>query len=391
MARRGRPRAAPCAGPASAAGRPRGAPLLRQGLGASEDSGGEYETEHTLHGCGGNGIGDLTGIFISRRGKATGTPAPKSSQLSVPTHGGWVAGPGLVEPLSESVKVGAELTGKLQSVLVDEGDAVKKGQVLAVLVNDDYRAVVVAARASLAEKQANLEKIIHGARQQERAEALAAVNEAEANMKNTQAEMRRRERLYQKGVVSREETENFENQYQVAQARYNAALEHYKLIDAEARSEDVSMGQAQVQLAQAELQEDDARFEKTFIRSPLNGVILRRHHRAGETVVNSTSNPDPVFTLGDCKVLRARMDVDEADVADLRLGERAYVTARAFGDRKFWGKVVQIGEQLGKKNVQTDEPSEHVDKKILETLVQLDDAQTLPVGLRVDGYIETAR
>ena len=53
--------------------------------------------------------------------------------------------------------------------------------------------------------------------------------------------------------------------------------------------------------------------------------------------------------------------------------------------------MAQIGEQLGKKNVQTDEPSEHVDKKILETLVQLDDAQSLPVGLRVDGYIETVK
>ncbi|MGO8792864.1 MAG: HlyD family secretion protein [Terriglobia bacterium] len=336
-------------------------------------------------------LGILTGMFVSRRGKATETRAPESSDLSVPAHGDWVAGPGLVEPLSESVKVGAELTGKLQSVLVDEGDRVKKGQVLAVLVNDDYRAAVLAARANLADKQASLEKVIHGARQQERSEALAAANEAEANMKNAQAEMQRRERLYRKGVVSREETENFENQYSVAKARYDAALEHYRLIDADARSEDVSMGQAQIQLAQAQLAEDEARYEKTFIRSPLNGVILRRHHRAGENVVSSNSNPDPVFTLGDCKVLRVRMDVDEADVAGLRLDERAYVTARAYGDRKFWGKVVQLGEQLGKKNVQTDEPTEHVDKKILETLVQLDDAKELPVGLRVDGYIETAQ
>jgi len=339
----------------------------------------------------GMALGILTGMFISRRGKATETHAPESRELSIPTHGDWVAGPGLVEPLSESVKVGAELTGKLQSVLADEGDAVKKGQVLAVLVNDDYRAAVLAAQANLADKQANLEKVVHGARQQERAEALAAASEAEANMKNAQADMQRRERLYQKGVVSREETENFENQYNVAKARYDAAREHYRLVDAEARSEDVSMGQAQVQLAQAQLAEDKARYEKTFIRSPLSGVVLRRHHRAGETIVSSNSNPDPVFTLGDCKVLRVRMDVDEADVSGLRLGERAYVTARAFGDRRFWGKVVQIGEQLGKKNVQTDEPAEHVDKKILETLVQLDGALGLPVGLRVDGYIETAK
>lgn len=336
-------------------------------------------------------LGTLTGLFIARHGKATETHPPESSGLAVPTHGEWVAGPGLVEPLSESVKVGAELTGKLQSVLADEGDTVTKGQVLAVLVNDDYRATVLGARANLADKQASLEKTVHGARQQERAEASAAVNEAEANMKNTKADMERRERLYQKGVVSREETENFENQYNVAKARYDAALEHCKLIDAEARSEDVSMGQAQIQLAQAQLAEDEARYEKTFIRSPLSGVVLRRHHRAGETVVSSNSNPDPVFTLGDCKVLRVRMDVDESDVSGLRLGERAYVTARAFGERRFWGRVVQIGEQLGKKNVQTDEPTEHVDRKILETLVQLDDAKALPVGLRVDGYIETTK
>jgi multidrug resistance efflux pump len=177
----------------------------------------------------------------------------------------------------------------------------------------------------------------------------------------------------------------------MAKARYEEALEHYKLVDAEARPEDVEMARAAVRLAQADLEQDEARYEKTFIRSPLEGVVLRRHHRAGEIVVSSASNPDPVFTLGDCRVLRVRVDVDEADVAQLRLGARAYVTARSYGETKFWGHVVQIGEQLGKKNVQTDEPTEHVDKKILETLVELDRGHELPVGLRVDGYIETRR
>jgi len=125
--------------------------------------------------------------------------------------------------------------------------------------------------------------------------------------------------------------------------------------------------------------------------SPLDGVALRHDHRAGEIVVSSSSNPGVVFTLGDCRVLRVRVDVDEADVAQLRLGARAHVTARSFGETKLWGHVVQIGEQLGKKNVQTDEPTEHVDKKILETLIELDRGHELPVGLRVDGYIETPR
>lgn len=340
---------------------------------------------------GGIVLGIAVGSLISLHGKPVGTQSAPVDRLAVPATGGWVAGPGMVEPLSESVKVGSEVTGRLQSVLVDEGDTVKRGQVLAVLVNDDYRAAVLASRATLADRKASLEKIINGARRQERNEAQAAVRETETNANNAAAEMARRERLYQKGVVSREETENFENQYKMAKARYDEALQHFKLIDAEARPEDVEMARAAVQLAQADLEQNEAKYRKTFVRSPLDGVILRRHHRAGEIVVNSASSPDPIFTLGDCRILRVRVDVDEADVAQLRVGERAYVTARTFGDRKFWGRVVQIGEQLGKKNVQTDEPTEHVDRKILETLVQLDSGGELPVGLRVDSYIETSR
>jgi HlyD family secretion protein len=334
-------------------------------------------------------LGIFAGVLLSRGGKATETQPARVARLALPATGGWVAGPGIVEPVSESIKVGSEITGKLQSVFVDEGDTVKKGQVLAVLVNDDYHAAVLSAQATLADRKANLDKIINGARRQERDEAQAAVRETETNANNAAAEMARRHRLYEKGVVSREETENFENQCKMAKARYEESLQHFKLIDAEARTEDVEMARAAVQLAQADLEQSQAKFQKTLVRSPLDSVILRRHHRTGEIVVSSANNPDPVFTLGDCHILRVRVDVDESDVAQLRVGQRAYVTARTFGDRKFWGRVVQVGEQLGKKNVETDEPTEHIDKKILETLVQLDEGHELPVGLRVDGYIET--
>lgn len=63
------------------------------------------------------------------------------------------------------------------------------------------------------------------------------------------------------------------------------------------------------------------------------------------------------------------------------------MTADAYGQRKFWGHVVRVGEELGRKNIRTDEPSERVDTKILETLVELNPGADLPVGLRVDGYI----
>jgi HlyD family secretion protein len=91
--------------------------------------------------------------------------------------------------------------------------------------------------------------------------------------------------------------------------------------------------------------------------------------------------------VGNKTVLRVRVDVDETDVNKVRVGQKAFVTADAYGNQKSWGRVVRVGEQLGPKNVRTDEPTERVDRKILETLVELDHGAELPVGLRVDAYI----
>lgn len=81
--------------------------------------------------------------------------------------------------------------------------------------------------------------------------------------------------------------------------------------------------------------------------------------------------------------------MDETEVAKVKVGQAAYVTADAYGTQKFPGHVVRVGNELGRKNIRTDEPTEKVDTKILETLVQLDRGSSLPDGLRVDAYIRT--
>ncbi|HTW31989.1 MAG TPA: efflux RND transporter periplasmic adaptor subunit [Candidatus Sulfotelmatobacter sp.] len=298
-----------------------------------------------------------------------------------------IAGPGRVEPYSEDIKIGSELSGRLKSVNVEEGDAIHRDEVLAELENADYRAEVESARANVVAKEATLRKVINGARHQERAEAWSSVDEAKAVMENAQSELHRRQELFKAGVVSREELDRYASDADVAKAKYDAAVEQHALVDDHAREEDQSLAEADVKLAEAQLEEAEARYEKTFIRSPIDGIVLRKHHRSGESVSNSSTTPDPVLTIGDRKTLRVRVDVDETDVSKVRVGERAYVTADAYGTQKFWGHVVRVGQQLGRKNVRTDEPTEKVDTKILETLVELDSGSQLPDGLRVDAYI----
>lgn len=298
-----------------------------------------------------------------------------------------IAGPGRVEPWSEDIKIGSELSGRLKVVKVEEGDAIHRGQVLAELENGDYRAEVESAQANLLAKEAALRKVVNGARRQERDEAWSSVNEARAVMENAQAELERRQQLFSAGVVSREELERYTREANVAKAKYDAAVQQHALVDDHAREEDRSLAQADVELARAQLDDAKAKYEKTFIRSPIDGAVLRKHHRSGESVSNSSTVPDPIVTIGDRKVLRVRVDVDETDVSRVALGQRAYVTADAFGKQKFWGHVVRVGQQLGPKNVRTDEPVEKVDTKILETLVELDPGLQLPDGLRVDAFI----
>lgn len=315
---------------------------------------------------------------------------PASAPVSPSEHrGAVVAGPGRVEALSEEIRVSSQIGGRLQAVLVDENDRVASGQVIAVIENADYRARVASAEASLGLRRAEALRAHNGAREQERRDAAAALREAEAVLSNASLDVGRRRDLFREVVISRAELDDSEKQLKVAQARVDSARERVSLLDAGTRQEDLASADADVALARAALDEARALVEKTFVRSPIDGVVLRRHHRVGESV--STQFDSPIVTLADRSRVRVRVDVDEADVARLREGQSAYVTADAFGNRQFPGHVIRVGQMLGRKNVRTDEPTERVDTKILETLVELDDGGQLPLGLRVQAFIEAPR
>jgi HlyD family secretion protein len=328
----------------------------------------------------------LSAVQFLRSHERPVTAAPAAAS----THEAYlISAPGRVEAVSEEIRVSSELSGRLHSVPVEEGDRIHKGQVLAQLENEDYAARVSEAEATLAQRQAELQRTINGARSQERRAAEANMRAAKAVLENTRREAERRKNLADREMISRDEAERYQRAYQVAQAEFERASQEFSLIDADARVEDRKRAEAAVATAQAQLAEVRAYLEKTYIRSPLDGVVLRKLRHTGENV--STQFDSPIVTLADDSSLRVRLDIDETDVARLYLGQPAFVTAGAYGDRKFTGHIMRIGKILGRKNVRTDEPSERVDTKILETLMELDHGQKLPIGLRVDAFVRPVR
>lgn len=310
---------------------------------------------------------------------------PTAAQHSFESQEHVVVALGRVEPQSEEVRIGAEITGKLARVAVREGQRVHRGELLAVLENSDLKAQLLAAEATVNERDAELSRIINGARSEERAEAWSAVTEADATLENLRGEAQRRIDLLAKDEISREEYERADRSFRVAAARSEGAHHHFELVNSPARDEDKARAEASLRWARTQVAEAVARLQKTEIRSPMTAVVLKQHLKTGENV--SPSPEMPIFTLGDTSRLRVRADVDESDIAKIRLGQPARVKADAFHDQFFTGHVVKISQSLGKKNVRSDRAAERFDRDILEVLIELDDNSMLRSGLRVDVFL----
>lgn len=325
----------------------------------------------------------------------------------------YVVAPGIVEAISEEIEVGAEISGKLKQVLVEEGDEILKGQTIAVLENSDFEAQITAAKSQIetlrrqretAEArilQAKTERvrIFNGSRPEERREALQNFEQTLPNIEQARREVARREKLYESGDVSREEFERAKRDLETLQKQSNAMREKYNVVNADARKDDLNKADAAILLAENQTDEFDAmireaearvrtaqaNLEKTIVRAPISGVVLRKRLKNGESV--SPENQTGIVSIADVSALRVRVDLDETDVAKVRENQNAFITADAYDEQKFYGKVVKIGQILGRKNFRTERPTEKVDTKILEVLIELEPNQKVPLGLRVDAYI----
>src|SRR5437764_987079 len=144
---------------------------------------------------------------------------------------------------------------------------------------------------------------------------------------------------------------------------------------------------ARAAAAHAAVEQMRAVLDKTVVRSPIDGTVLRVHRRPGE-LVSTFFVDQPIVTVGDLSKLYVRAEVDETDIANVARGQSAYVTADAYGATRFAGKVVHVGEMLGQKTVHTGEPTERTDTRVLEVLIELDSPSMLRPGLRVNSFIQ---
>ncbi len=214
-----------------------------------------------------------------------------------------VTATGVLEPVKK-VDVGSEISGTVETVVVDFNDRVKVGQTLAQLNTNQLD-------ARLRQSQAALEL------------ARASVREAEATVTETRNKLRRSLELRTKGLCSPEECDAAQSAFDRAEA-------------SRARTA------AQVTQAQAQLDVDRTALAKARIISPINGIVLKRQIEPGQTVAASFQTP-VLFTLAEnLALMELQVAVDEADVGLVSAGQQAKFTVDAYQDRVFSATVTQV-------------------------------------------------
>jgi len=294
--------------------------------------------------------------------------------------------PGVTEPSSRTLKIFSEVPGTICAVHVKSGDAVASGQLLFELANETQVAEVMHRQSLVRRAKAELAKLESWMRPEDRRIAEAYWHEARAMAELAEFEKKRVESLAQQGVASDKELIHARENYAAAKARADGAQAAYERTTAGPSVEELEIAKAAVAEAETHLKIAETYLAKTQVHSPIDGIVIYRHTEPGEVVLPDV--PKPVLSIGNRDTLHVRADVDETDLGRVKVGQRIFATAEAFGPKRFAGTVVHVEQALGRRNFRTYRPTEKADTKILEVVIALDDGRELPLDLQMTVWFQ---
>ena len=229
------------------------------------------------------------------------------------------------------VTIGTDVAGTIERLVVDEKEQVRRGETIAILKADDTRAALGVARAR--------------------------VGEADADIRLYESEVARAQNLFQVDIGSKQAWDKADRDLDAARARRASAA--------------------------AEVERLAALVEKTIITAPIDGVVITRHVHAGESIAVG----DAIVTVANLEKIRIEAEIDEFDVARIKLGSSVQVNAEGF-DRAWRGTIEEIPDSVVNRRLKPQDPSKPIDTRVLLVKVAFAEPTPLKLGQRVEVKIE---
>jgi HlyD family secretion protein len=291
-------------------------------------------------------IGAIAGLIASKkREKPIQVTTEKAVRKSITQ---LVTATGKIQPEVE-VKISPEVSGEIVEIPVKEGDIVRRGQLLLRIKPDTYRAQVEAQQAALS-----------GAR--------SASSRDRAQLSQAENEYKRIQQLFAQKLISETERKAAETAYQSAQAALQASS-------------------FEIQRAEGGLKQIQESLHKTVIYAPSDGSVSSLSSRVGERVVGTSQFAGTeVMRIADLNQMEARVNVNENDVVNVKVGDIARITVDAYPDRKIQGVVREIASTAKTNNAGTQEEVTNFEVKISIR----DNSVKLRPGMSTTADIETA-
>lgn len=342
-------------------------------------------------------------------------------------YAGWfhrdtaLQGSGTVE--ARNIRVGSKIGGRIDKVLVREGDSVQPGQVLIAFDDQELQAAlqqsranaekaqrgyrpeeIAEARAVAAQAKADYELKRNGYRQEDIATAQAELDRAKADEVRTHLDYDRYDALAKKDLVSKQQRDTAEANWKVAAAQVQSAQHKFEELQRGYRPEEIASaearyGQAQatleklehgnrredVELAKAAYAYDEARFRERQVTAPVAAIVEVLDVRPGDIIAPNT----PVATLLERDQIYVRIYIPETQYGRVKLGQNAEVRVDSFPNQVFEGVVEQINQQAEflPRNVQTREERVH---QVFGIKIRINDpAGRVMAGMAADVKLKT--
>ena len=270
-----------------------------------------------------------------------------------------------------TVNLSPKTSGIVDELLVEQGDSVEQGQILARMDIDDLNAQLRQNQANLAEAEAQLQDLLQGTDRPQLAQAEAnleavrsQLTEANAQLRLTEGDLIRDLSLYDQGAISERELDNSQTSVDSAlanvrqlEARIEEAQQRLEDLEDDPDPEDVAQARAQVERARGQVAVIRTRIDNTIIRAPFSGIVTQRFANEGAFVTPTTSASEAasatssaIFAIA--SGLEVVAEVPEADLNQIQVGQAVEIVSTAYPEQVFTGEVRLIApEAIERQNV----------------------------------------
>lgn len=256
---------------------------------------------------------------------------------------------GIVQPI-RTVNLSPKVAGQLARLFVEQGDRITKGQIIAKMDDRSIQTQVAQAAASLANAQANLERLQSGSRVEEISSARARLESARARANLSRTRFQRNQDLANQGVITRDRLDELLADQKATTANLSELQRQLELLQNGSRPEDIAQAQAQVEEAKARLDNTKVQLEDTVIRSPFDGIVTQKFSNVGAFVTPTTSasavgSGSSTSIVSAASGLEILAKVPEVDISQIKVGQSVEIIADAYPDKTFTGAVRLIAPE----------------------------------------------